>query len=166
MTGLRIRSLCLSFLHSLCAYQSCSLIFWKRTKKALNVWVFYQNQECWHENLVGNNFKQKAFDKIWHWFQTFKHWLKSSHKEASIQMTMLPPFTFRSAMGYWGQRTKVKSKAEMVVGVRCSAGASTNRKWVVDNTRSLGKNERPSLCWPLLTQSAQPFGFIIRRKII
>lgn len=69
-------------------------------------------------------------------------------------------------MGYCGQRTKFKSKAEMVVSVQCAAGASTNRKWVADNEHSIGKNERLSLRWQLLTQSAQPFGFIIRKNNI
>lgn len=163
----RIRTLCLSFLHTVRALISFAVSFSGKEQKSFKRWVSYQNQECWHENLVGNNFKQKAFDKIWHWFQTFKHSLKSSHKEASIQTTMLPPFPFhpRSAVGYCGQHTKVKRKAEMAMGVQCAAGAS-NRKWVADNEHSFGKSERLSLRWQLLTQSAQPFGFIVRKNNI
>lgn len=60
--------------------QLCHLIFWKETKR-FKCWVFYPNQEYWHKNLVINNFRQKGFDKIWLWFQTYKNSLKASHKE-------------------------------------------------------------------------------------
>lgn len=60
--------------------QLCNLIFWKETK-SFKCWVFYPNQEYWHKNLVINNFRQKGFDQIWLWFQTYKNSLKASHKE-------------------------------------------------------------------------------------
>lgn len=60
--------------------QLCHLIFWKETK-SFKCWVFYPNQEYWHKNLVINNFRQKGFDQIWLWFQTYKNSLKASHKE-------------------------------------------------------------------------------------
>lgn len=96
----------------------------KQQQKSFKCWIFYQNQEYWHKNLVRNNFKQKAFDKIWHWFQTFKNSLKSSHKETSIQTTMLLPSTFHQwTMRWCSQSSNSKSKTEMIANVQCASGA-------------------------------------------